>query len=122
VIVIIPLIIIIGIVCWLLWPGKNPPVQRRNALLLTVIPALVVAIAAVTIQLLHNTTGTAEVAEISNTLFVIGLGLIGAYILALVGFAAARKMDITKGIAFGACIAVIISIIDLGLLEWLGGV
>jgi hypothetical protein len=42
--------------------------------------------------------------------------------LASAGFAIARKGEIAKGIGFGVCIAVVISIIDLALLEGLGGV
>ncbi len=121
-IIIIPLIIAAGVLTWILRPSKNPTGHRRNAILVTVIPALIVAITAVAFQLLHNTAGKLEVSGISNALFVVGLGLIGGYILASIGFAFAHKRDITKGIAFGACIAVIISIINLGLLEWLGGV
>jgi hypothetical protein len=121
-IVIIPLIIVTGFLAWVLRPGKEPTTHRRNAILVTAILSLVAAIAAIIFQLLHNATGTIEVAEISNALFIVGLGLIGAYILGAIGFVLAHKGDIAKGIGFGICIAVIISIIDLGLLEWLGGV
>jgi hypothetical protein len=121
-IVIIPLIIVIGIIAWVLRPGEKPAISRRNAILVTAIPALAVAIAAVAIQMLHNSSGTIEVSGTSNTLFIVGLGLIGAYILASIGFIVARKGDIAKGTGFGICIAVVISIIELGLLEWLGGV
>lgn len=121
-IVIIPLIIVIGFLAWLLRPGKKPTLSRKIAILVTAIPVLAVAIAAVVIQLLHNAAGTIEVSDISNTLFVVGLGLIGAYILASIGFIIARKGDIAMGTGFGICIAVFVSIIELGLLEWLGGV
>jgi hypothetical protein len=121
-IVIIPIIIVIGFLAWLLRPGKKPTLSRRIAILVTAIPALGVAIAAVVIQLLHNATGTVEVSDISNTLFIVGLGLIGACILLSIGFIIAHKGDIARGTGFGTCIAVVISIIELGLLEWLGGV
>jgi len=121
-IVIIPLIIVIGILAWVLRPGKETKTHRRNAILATVFLSLAVAIAAIIFQLIHNAAGTIEVAEISNTLFIVGLGLIGAYILGAIGFVLARKRDIAKGIGFGICIAVIVSTIELGLLEWLGGV
>ncbi len=121
-IVIVPLIIIVGIVAWLLRPGKTPTNPRKIAILTTVVPPFVVGIASIIFQLLHNADGTIEVSNVSNTLFLVGLGLIGVYILTLIGFALARKGDIARGIGFGICIAVVISIVELGLLEWLGGV
>jgi hypothetical protein len=121
-IVIIPLIIVIGFLAWALRPGKKPTVSRKIAILVTAVPVLAAAVAAVVFQLLYNATGTIEVADISNALFVVGLGLIAVYILATIGFIAARKGDIAKGTGFGVCISVAVSIIDLGLLEWLGGV
>ena len=121
-IVIIPLITVIGFLAWVLRPGIKPTISRRIAILVTAIPALAVAIAAVVIQLLHNASRTIEVSDISNILFIVDLGLVSAYILASMGFIIARKGDIAKGIGFGICIAVVISIMELGLLEWLGGV
>ena len=121
-IIIVPLIMVVGFVAWLLRPGKTPARNRVISILATVIPSLLVGIAAVAFQLLHNATGTVEVSDISNTLFLVGLGLIGVYILTLVGFALARKGDIAKGTGFGICIAIVISTLELGLLEWLGGV
>lgn len=121
-IAIIPLIVIIGILAWVLRPGKEPTTHRKIAILVTTIPALAVAIAAIIIQLLHNADGTVEVADTSNTLVIVGLGLIIAYILAVIGFMLARKVDIAKGTGFGICIAVIVSIILFGVLGWLGGV
>ncbi len=121
-IVIIPIIIVAGFLAWILRPRKKPTISRRLAMLATAISSLAVAVAAITIQLLHNASGTREVSGISNTLFLVSLGLIGAYILASIGFVIAHKIDIAKGIGFGICIAIIASIIELGLLEWLGGV
>ncbi len=119
---IIPLIIAVGVMAWVLRPGKKPTNPRRIAILVTAIPPLIVAIAAVVFQLLHNAAGKTWVSDISNTCFIVGLGLVGAAILASAGFAIARKGEIAKGIGFGVCIAVVISIIDLALLEGLGGV
>ena len=121
-IVIIPIILVFGVLAWILRPGKNPSNSRRNSILITVTLSVIVAIAAVVFQLLHNTAGIVEVSDISNTLFIVGLGLIGAYIIASLGFLFAHRIDISKGITFGICIAVFTSVIDLGLLEWLGGV
>ena len=121
-IVIIPLIIAVGVLAWVLRPGKRPTNPRRIAILVTAIPPLIVAIAAVVFQLLHNAAGKTWVSDISNTCFIVGLGLVGVAILASAGFAIARKGEIAKGIGFGVCIAVVISIIDLALLEGLGGV
>ena len=118
----IPLIIVIGVLAWVLRPGKRPTNPRRITILATVIPPVVVVVVAVIFQLLHNATGKVGVSDISNTLFIVGLGLIGAAILASVGFTFTRKGEVAKGIGFGICIAVIISIIEFGLLEWLGGV
>ena len=84
--------------------------------------SLVLAITAVAFQLLRYATGNIEVSDISNTLFIAGFSVIVAAILVLIGFAIARNWEIVKGIGFGVCIAVVISIIDLALLEGLGGV
>jgi len=121
-IVIIPLIIAVGVLAWVLRPGKRPTNSRRIAILVTAILPLIVAIAAVVFQMLHNAAGKTWVSDISNTCFIVGLGLVGGAILASAGFAIARKGEIAKGIGFGVCIAVVISIIDLALLEGLGGV
>ena len=121
-IVIIPLLIIVGILAWLLRPGKSPSIPRKVAILATVISSGVLAVAAVIFQLVHNAAGKTWVAETSNTLFIIGIGLITAGIFASAGFAIGRKSELAKGTGFGVCIAIIISVIELGLLEWLGGV
>lgn len=121
-IVIIPIFIAVCIVAWLLRPRKNVSKSRKYTVLCVIIPSLVLALAAVVFQLLQNATGNVEVSDISNTLFIAGTVVIGAAILALAGFAVARKGEIAKGIGFGICIAVIVSIIELGLLEGLAGV
>jgi hypothetical protein len=119
---IIPLIIAIGVVAWLLRPHKSMNKPRKVVILATAIPPLVLAIAAVVFQLLHNAAGRTWVSDISNICFIVGLGLVGAAILASAVFALARKGEIAKGAGFGVCIAVVVSIIEFGLLEWLGGV
>jgi hypothetical protein len=121
-IIILPLIVLIGIIAWLLRPGRKPTGVRLFAILLTVVPSLLVGVAAVAVQLLHNSNGSREVSDISNTLFLVGLGLTAIAILSCLGFAIGRKWDIIRGVGFGACISVFIAILDLGLLEWLGGV
>ena len=121
-IIIIPLIVATCALAWVLRPSKKPTNPRIIAILATVIPPLVIAIAAVVFQLLQNATGNVEVSDISNTLFVAGIFVIGAAMLALAGFAVTRKGEIAKGIGFGICIAVVVSIIELGLLEGLAGV
>jgi len=122
VIVIIPLFIVVGVIAWALKPGKQSTQPRRIAILVTAAVSFIVAIAAIVFQLVHNAAGTVEVADISNTCFIVGLGLIGADILASVGFAIAHRGEVARGTGFGTCVAIIISILDLGLLEWLGGV
>ena len=120
--VILPLVIFLGILAWLLRPGKSPTKVRIIAILATVIPQFVILMAAVVFQLLHNAAGRTWVSDISNTIFLVGLGLIGVMTLVSIGFAIARKSEVAKGVGFGICIAVVVSIIDFGLLEWLGGV
>jgi hypothetical protein len=121
-IIIIPLILVTFIVAWVLRPGRRPTNPRKVAILATAIPPLVVAIAAVVFQVLHNAAGKTWVSDISNTCFIIGIGLIVAAILVTIGFAIARKWEIARGIGFGICISVLIAIIELAMLEWLAGV
>ena len=118
----IPSVIVMAILAWLLRPGKNTTKPRKVAILSTSIPILVVAMVAVIFQLLHNMAGMTWVSDISNTCFVVGIGLTGAAILAMVGFVIARKWEIAKGMGFGICVGIIISIIEFGILEWLAGV
>ena len=80
------------------------------------------AITAVIFQLIHNAAGVISVAEVANSIFVGGLIFIGMGILVLMAFALLRKKDIVKSIGFGLCISFFIIVIELGLLEWLGGV
>ncbi len=121
-IIIIPLILITCIVAWVLRPGTRPTNPRKVAILATVIPPLIVAIAAIVFQVLHNVAGKTWVSDISNTCFIVSISLIGAAILAALGFTIARKWEIAKGIEFGICIGVLIAIIELAMLEWLAGV
>lgn len=121
-IIIVPLMIVVGVLAWVLRPGKSPSKPRRVAILAIAIPPLVVAIVAVIFQVLHNTAGSTWVSGISNTCFIVSISLVGAAILALVGFAVARKWEIAKGMGFGICIGIIVSIIELCVLEWLAGV
>jgi peptidoglycan/LPS O-acetylase OafA/YrhL len=119
---IIPLFIAVCIVAWMLRPRKNISKSCKYAISSLIIPSLVLAVTAVVFQLLQNATGNVEVSDISNTLFITGLFVIGAALLALAGFAVMRKGEIAKGIGFGVCIAVLVSIIEFGLLEGLAGV
>jgi glucan phosphoethanolaminetransferase (alkaline phosphatase superfamily) len=122
VIIILPIFIAVCIVAWMLRPKKGMPVSRKYAIFAVSFSALALAITAIIFQLLQNATGNIEVANISNTLFSAGLLLICAAILVLVGFAVTRRAEIAKGIGFGICIAVIVSIFELGILEWISGV
>jgi hypothetical protein len=119
---IIPLFIAVCIVAWMLRPRKNISKSCKYAILSLIIPSLVLAVTAVVFQLLQNATGNVEVSDISNNLFITGIFVIGAAMLAFAGFAVTRKWEIAKGIGFGICIAVLVSIIEFGLLEGLGGV
>ncbi|MDD4877374.1 MAG: hypothetical protein PHQ86_09710 [Dehalococcoidales bacterium] len=119
---IIPLFIVVCVVAWLLRPQKDIAKPSKVAILVTAVISTVVAVAAVIFQLLHNAAGVVEVSDISNTCFIIGLSLIGAYLLTSIVFVLMHKGKIAKGIGFGTCIAIVVSIVELGLLEWLGGV
>lgn len=121
-IIIIPVILVIFVVAWVLRPGMRSTKSRKVAILATAIPPLVVATAAVFFQMLHNAAGKTWVSDISNTCFIVSIGLIGAAILVTIGFAIARKWEIARGIGFGICICVLIAIIELAMLEWLAGV
>lgn len=121
-IVIIPLSIIIGLLAWKLRPRRMATRPSQVALLATLLPPGGLAIAAVGFQLIHNAAGVISVAESANALFVAGLVFIGLGILVLIGFALFGKKDIVKSIGFGLCIAFLITVVELGLLEWLGGV
>lgn len=121
-IVILPVLIAVCAVAWFLRPQKGIAVSRKYAILIVSISSLVLAITSIIFQLMQNATGNVVVAYISNALFVAGLVLICAAVLISIGFAIAHKGEIAKGIGFGICIALIVSIIELGILEWLGGV
>jgi len=116
------LIIILGVLAWMLWPGRRPRSYSTPVILATVIPIALLAIAAVIFQLLHNTGGMAGVSDISNTIFVIGLGLIGAAILILAGSIIARRGEVARDIGFGLCIAVALCAMEFAVLEGLAGV
>ena len=120
--IVIPIAIIAGILAWVFRPKNETIKARRVAILATTIPLAIIAIAALLFQLLQNSTGGMGVSDISNILFIVGLCLTGAAILALLGFAVARKVEIVKGIGFSLNIVVILSILEFGLLEWLAGV
>jgi hypothetical protein len=121
-IVIIPLCLIIGLLAWRLRPRRFATRASQLALLATLLPPVALALAAVVFQLIHSASGVISVAESANALFVAGLIFIGLGILVLIGFALFRKKDIVKSIGFGLCIAFFITVVELGVLEWLGGV
>jgi hypothetical protein len=120
--IIIPLAVFAGIIVWVFRPKAGTIKPRWVAILVTTIPLVIVAVAALIFQLVQNSTGGTGVSDISNTLFVIGLCLTGAAILALLGFAIARQVEITKGLSFGITIMVILSIVAFVSLEALSGV
>ncbi len=120
--IIIPLIIIVGVGAWYLRPRGGMPSSGYGATLAVIALATILTIAAVIFQLLHNTKGTIEVPSVSNNIFIISLGLVAVGVLMAVGLAVMRKNVIAKGIGFGVCVALVILVIQLALLEWLGGV
>lgn len=121
-IIIIPLVIIVIILAWVLRPKEKLDSSCRVALTITILLPAVLAIAAVVFQLMQNAVGDIFVSDISNTLFVIGLFLIGLGILVSVGLAFLHKKEIARSIGFGLCFVFFITVLELGLLEWLAGV
>lgn len=121
-IIIIPLCILIGFLAWRLRPRVLETRSSRIALMATILPPMVMAIAAVVFQLIYKASGVIAVAVASNAIFVAGLIFIGLGILILIGFALFRKKDIVKSIGFGLCVSFFIIVVELVLLEWLGGV
>lgn len=120
--IIIPLCILIGLLAWRLRPHKHETRSSRIAIFATILPSGAMAIAAVAFQLLHNASGVISVAEASNSIFVAGLIFIVVGIPVSICFALFKKKDIAKSISFGLCISFFITVVELGLLEWLGGV
>ncbi len=114
--------IVVCVAAWLLRPQRNTAKSSLYSILPVALTSLVLAIAAVAFQILQRSTGNVVVSEISNALFVVGAFVTGAGVLASAIFAFLRRREIAKGLGFGTCCAVAISIIELGLLEWLGGV
>jgi hypothetical protein len=121
-IVMVPIVMIASALLWALWPRKAPTGPRKTAIIAAVIPPAVVSIAAVIIQAGYYAAGKEGVSDISNALFIAGLGILGILLITCAVFAAIRKGEIAKGIGFSTCIVVILLMIELGLLEWLGGV
>jgi Na+/melibiose symporter-like transporter len=114
------LFVIVCIVAWFLRPRKNMSKSRKYAILSVTLLSLVLACAAVVYQSLQNATGK-FVSDVSVTLSIIGYILICAAMLSSAGSAIAHKGEVAQGIGFGICIAVVISIIELGLLQWMVG-
>jgi hypothetical protein len=83
---------------------------------------MISAVAALIFQSLHRPIGNGEVSDVANVLYIAGLCLIGAALIALAGYALVRKGEVVKGLGFGICIAGILSVIEFGLLEWVAGV
>jgi hypothetical protein len=119
---VITFVIVMGILAWVLRPREKLTGSRRLTILAVMVPTLLLAVAAIAFQLFQNASGEILVSDVSNTLFVTGLCLIGVAILALAAFAVKRKTQVAMGIGFSICLAAIIYAIEFGLLEWLGGV
>ncbi len=119
---IIPLLAVILILAWMLRPLRGSSKSQKTAIFLVSVISLALGMAAIIFQLMQNTTGTIEVSNVSNNFFLAGLAVIGAALLALLGFALVRRGDIIKGLGFGICLAIVISVVEFGMLEWLAGV
>ena len=119
---ILPIAIITGIVAWFLRPKKGTSRVRGMAVVVTVVVSLIVFFAALASQLLYSTSGHDGVSGVANDCFLVSLALVGAMIVALVVFLITRKVEIAEGTGFGLAISIFLTILELGLLEWLGGV
>lgn len=121
-ILIIPLSVLIGFLTYWLRPRPMDMRYTRFIGLGLIAVSAVLAISSVVIQLIHNTAGEISVSEISNNLFLCGffvlpIGILIAFILAF-----AQKKELARNIGFGLCLTFYILVIELALLEWLGGV
>ena len=114
------LLMITGLLTWALRPGRNTTESRRTASWMTAIPVVVTAVVSVTAQLVHYVSGEWLVSTISGIFIDIGLGFIGLAILAVIGFAIARKGEIAKGIGFGISVGIIAIIVESLLVVWIG--
>ncbi len=108
-------IILIGIPAWVLWLWlrKRMVKPHRTALLATVIPPILLAIATIIIGLLNRET-LAEETEgftIVDIWLQVGFYLVVAAILSSIGFAIKRKWEIAKGIGFGSGIGFVVLLI-----------
>ena len=114
-------IVVIAVLAWVLRPGRASTRQRTLSILAVIVPTVLLAVAAVVYQLLYSAGGDAEVSDVSNILFIIGLGIILIAIVLLAVFALKQKGELARGLGFGLCIAVALSIAEVVLLEWLAG-
>jgi len=121
-IIIVPLVIIIAVIAWILRPRKSMTMSRKFSILAVIIPSSIVGATALVFQLVYNARENEGVADIANSLFIAGFGIICAAVLASIILAIMRKYEAAKGIGFGICIDVFISVIVLALLEGLAGV
>jgi hypothetical protein len=121
-IVIFPLLIAVVVTGWILRPRTSSSRARKAAALAVSVLSAVVALASIGFQLIHKLNGPEGVSEVSNSLFVVDLGIVVAAMLAAVGLVIARKSEMAKGLGFGTCVAVAVCVAELGLLEWMGGV
>lgn len=120
-IIIIPLSILMGFLTYKLRPRSTDMRYARFTGLGAFIISAVIAVASVVIQIIHNTAGEISVSAISNNLFIGGfffwlIGLAIAFILAF------SQKELARNIGFGMCLTFFILVIELALLEGLGGV
>lgn len=117
----IPIVIAVGILAWILKPRKDLSKAGKNAILLITISSLILAVVSVIVQLVQNSTGVPDLSNISNTLFIIGIVIIFLVIILTVFFAVRHQSEIVRALSFGACIGVIICVVELFILGWLAG-
>ncbi|MEN8613885.1 hypothetical protein ABFB09_01185 [Dehalogenimonas sp. THU2] len=120
--IVVPLAIAVFFLAWKLRPPAGAPRERSIATLAILIPNLIIAIAAIIAQLVHNASIGEGVSDTANNLIILEFWLCVAALIALIVVMLQRKGEIVKGLGLGFCIAFLTLIVNFGVLEGLAGV
>ena len=93
----------------------------RIALLATVIPFALIAIAAIVVALLNPNFAETDGFTVVDIPFYVGFGLVVAGFISAIVFANKDKREITRGIIFGNVIGIIVLVIIFIVVDVLGG-
>ena len=116
------IVLIIGVLAWVFRPKWNMSKYSKYAMLSVISLSLVFLIAAVISQLIHNASGVVEISPIADAFSIANLVLAGATLLVVIGLVVKYKGETAKALGYGIFIAVALSVLEFGLLEWLAGV